>query len=292
VPYVYAVHDMWPESLTATGMLSEGVLTRALGHYALWTYRQAAGVVVVSPGFRRNLLAKGVPDEKIYVIPNWADEEIYRPVPRDEALAAEYGMAGRFNVVYGGNLGAAQALGNLLDAAELLRDQPDIQFVLIGDGLEEEQLRRQAAERRLNNVRFIGSQPAERMPHFFALADVLLTHLKRDPLFAITIPSKTLAYLACGRPILAAVEGDAADVVRDAGAGMVCPPEDPHALARDVRALAALPAEAREAMGRAGRQAFLHNFTRRTLVAEYERLFTQITQHTGRQPAAAPGTSL
>lgn len=288
IPMVYEIQDMWPETVISTGMLPEGRATSLLGQFARFIYARATAITVSSPGFKQNLITKGVPSEKIQVIPNWADEELYRPMSRDEVLAAEYGMAGRFNVVYGGNIGAAQALGNLLDAAELLRDRPQIQFVLIGDGVEEKDLRCQAAERHLDNVRFIGYQPAERMPHFFALADVLLTHLKRDPLFAITIPSKTLAYLACERPILAAVEGDTADVVRAAGAGMVCRPEAPEDLARAVRTLAALPEEARERMGQAGRQAFLQHYTRTVLVEQYEALFTKVVQRAGTQLTTVP----
>jgi glycosyltransferase involved in cell wall biosynthesis len=281
VPFVYSIHDMWPESITATRMMSDGATIRALRQYALWTYQQASAIAVVSPGFRRNLIAKGVPADKVHVIPNWADEEIYRPLPRDEALAAAHGMVGRFNVIYGGNLGAAQALENVLAAAELLRDQLHIQIVLIGDGMNAAKLRQQAAARGLDNVRFISQQTAERMPQFFALADTLLVHLKRDPLFEITIPSKTLAYLACGRPIVAAVAGDAADVVRDAGAGLVCAPEDPTALARAIRAIAALPPTERERMGAAGRETFLANYTRTMLVDRYERLFERIARRSG-----------
>ena len=109
-----------------------------------------------------------------------------------------------------------------------------------------------------------------------ALADVLLVHLKRDPLFEITIPGKTLAYLACGRPIMGVVAGDPADVIRQAGAGIICPQEDPAALAQTVRSLYAMPPAEREAMGRAGRRAFLANYTRRVLVDRYEALFQEM----------------
>jgi colanic acid biosynthesis glycosyl transferase WcaI len=278
VPFIYEIQDMWPETVLSTEMMAPGVATELLKRLGKLIYDRANAITVISPGFQRNLIDKGVPAEKIHVIPNWADEELYRPVPPDESLAEEHDMAGRFNIVYGGNLGAAQAMQNVLAAAALLRDLPQIQFVLIGDGLDAADLRREAAERRLDNVRFIGQQPAEQMPHFFALADVLLTHLKRDPLFEITIPSKTLAYMACGRPILAAVAGDAADVVRDAGAGMVCPPEDPIALARAVRALVALPTAERERMGQAGRQTFLEHYTRAVLVDRYEELFRVVVR--------------
>ncbi len=288
-PFVQEIQDMWPETVVSTGMLKEGRVTRMLQRLAQFVYRAASAITVISPGFKRNLIAKGVPSDKIHVIPNWADEEIFRPVPRDEDLAAEHGFSGYFNVVYGGNMGAAQALDNLLAAARLLGDLAQIRFVLIGGGVDAEALRRRASEQNLNNVYFIGPQPAERMAAFFALADVLLTHLKRDPLFEITIPSKTLAYLACGKPILAAVSGDAAAVVRDAGAGMVCPPEDPAALARSIRALYALPPAERERMGQAGRHAFLAHYTRQVLIEQYETLFQAIAQRSEHTPTIPVG---
>lgn len=280
VPFVYEIQDMWPETVAATGMVSARMAINWLAKLAQFVYRRAAAITVISPGFKRNLVAKGVPSEKIHVVPNWANEEVYRPVSPEPALADQYGLAGRFNIIYGGNLGAAQAMDNVLAAAALLRDLPEIQFVLIGDGVAEAALRQQATERGLSNVRFIGRQPPERMPSFFALADVLLVHLRRDPLFEITIPGKTIAYLACGRPILCVVAGDAADVVRDAGAGVTCPPQDPAALAQAVRDLHAMAAEQREAMGQAGRRAFLANYTRAVLVGRYEELLTRIAgQH-------------
>jgi colanic acid biosynthesis glycosyl transferase WcaI len=185
-------------------------VTRWVSRLARFVYHRAAAITVISPGFRRNLVDKGVPPEKIHVIPNWADEDIYRPVPRDEALAAQHNLTGRFNIVFGGNMGVAQGLQNVIEAATLLRDTPEAQFVFIGDGVEKDVLCRMVHERGLDNVRFVGRQPVREMPRFFALADVLLVHLKRDPLFEITIPSKTLAYLACGRPILGVVSGDPA----------------------------------------------------------------------------------
>jgi colanic acid biosynthesis glycosyl transferase WcaI len=276
VPFVYEVQDIWPETLAATGMMPSARGARWLLRLAQFIYNQAAAITVSSPGFKRNLINKGVPAEKIHIMPNWADEDIYRPLPREEGLAVEHGLAGRFNVIFGGNLGAAQALSNVLSAAALLQDLPSVQFVLIGDGLEEASLRQAARERGLENVHFIGRQPAEQMPYFFALADGLLVHLKRDPLFEITIPSKTVAYLACGRPILMAVTGDAAEIVRSAGAGLACPPEDPAALAQAVRNLYAMSPAQRDAMGQAGRRAFLANYTRSVLMNRYEALFGEV----------------
>jgi len=282
VPFVYEIQDMWPETVAVTELMSSKHAVACLGRLARFVYRRAAAITVISPGFKRNLISKGVPAEKIHVIPNWADEDIYRPVPRDENLAAEHGLTGRFNVVYGGNMGAAQGLHNVIEAATLLRDLPEVQFVFIGDGVDKDALLQMARERELKNVRFLGRQPAEEMPLFFALADVLLVHLKRDPLFEITIPSKTLAYLACGRPILGVVAGDAADVIRQAGAGITCPQEDPAALAQKVRTFYAMSSDEREAMGRAGRQAFLANYTHQILVDRYEKLFREVMKQNRR----------
>ena len=179
-------------------------------------------------------------------------------------------------------MGAAQELQNVIEAATLLRDLPEVQFVFIGDGVDRDTLYQMVRERKLENVRFLGRQPAPEMPRFYALADVLLVHLKRDPLFEITIPSKTLAYLACGRPILGVVSGDPADVIRNAGAGVICPQENPTALARTVRELYAMPAEQRESLGQAGRRAFLANYTRQVLVDRYAELLEKIARQNRR----------
>ena len=276
VPFVYEIKDMWPETLVATDMMRSRVALGMLDRLARFIYDRAVAITVVSPGFKRNLIAKGVPADKIHVIPNWADEDVYRPVPPDQALADKYGFTGRFNVVFAGNMGFAQGLDTVIEAAQQLGDLPKVQFVFIGDGVDESRLRQMTVQRQVSNVRFLGRQPTARMPHFFALADALLAHLKRDPLFEITIPSKTLAYMACSRPILMAVAGDAADVVRDAGAGLTCAPQDAKVLATAVRTLYTMPVAERERMGQAGREAFLNHYTRRVLMDRYEALFRDI----------------
>ena len=284
VPFVFGIQDMWPETLSATGMVSSNQLIKLMGRLTRFIYTRAAAITVVSPGFKRNLVGKGVPADKIHIIPNWADEDVYHPLLPDPNLAQEYGLAGRFNIMCGGNLGAAQGMGNVVKAAQMLDDLPAVQFVLIGDGVEETQLREELGRRQLRNVRFLGRQPVRDMPRFFALANALLIHLTRDPLFEITIPGKTMAYLACGKPIICSAAGDVAQVVREAGAGLVCAPEDPRALARTVRELYNMGPRDRESMGQRGRTTFLTHYTREVLVDRYESLFHQIVaQHKNRR---------
>jgi len=275
-PFVYEIQDMWPETVIATGMMKEGISIKLLEYLAAFVYRRAAALTVISSGFKRIMISKGVPEEKISVISNWADEDIFRPVNRDPELGSRYNLAGYFNVLFSGNMGPAQALETVVEAAALLGDLPEVKFTLIGDGLSVDYLKAQVDDKALSNVQFIGRQPMSAMADFYAWADGLLVQLRNDPLFYTTIPSKTLAYLASGRPILCAVPGDGADVVREANAGLVCQPGDAQALADMVRRLYKMPVNERETLGRNGRQKFLSQYSRCALVDQYETLFHQV----------------
>ena len=276
-PFLFRVNDLWPEQVAATGMVRSRRALAWIGHLERLAYRQAAAISVVSPGVGRNLIDKGVPAGKVHVIPHWADESIYAPQAPDEQLALDYGLSDRFNVMFAGHLGLPQALDVVLGAARLLEDLPAVQFVIIGDGVDAARLRQEAQARGLKNVLFIGHQPARTMPKLFAHADVLLVHLRSHPLFRIAIPSKTIAYMACGRPILMAVEGDAAELVAAAGAGIVCPSEDPGRLADAVRRLFGTSPSERAAMGASGRERFVKHYSRAVLLDRYEGLLQEIS---------------
>ena len=250
LPFVLDVQDLWPDTIAATGMAGAGRLTGVLGALCRFVYRRASAVIVQSDGMRRTLIARGVPAAKVTAILNWADvgeaNEMAAPAPAGRR---------RFAVVYGGNFGRAQALETVVDAAALLgRQRDDIEIQLYGDGVEEASLRAHAA---LSEPTALGFEPRvakDRIVAVFAAADGLLLHLRPDPLFAITIPSKTQFYLAMGRPIVAGVAGEAADLLRESGAALVTAPGDAAALAHAIAELAELTAERRAEMGRAGRR--------------------------------------
>jgi len=277
-PLIHEVQDLWPDWGRNTTIGLTGLINGILIAQEKLIYRRAAVVTTISQGFRRALMARGVPTEKIVVIPNWANDQNFRPVAQDANLGDRERLNNRFNVIYGGNVGSAQGLGIVLDAAVLLRDSPEIQFVLIGDGVERETLAARANAQGLNNVRFLGSRPHDQMAQYFAFADILFLHLAKDPAYEITIPSKTYAYLAIGRPILAAARGDVADLIRKSNAGVVCPPEDPMALAEAIRGFLSLSIGERNRMGQSGRTAFLKNYTRSHLVACYESLLFRLSR--------------
>lgn len=270
IPFVYQVQDMWPESLAATGMLNNKTALDYVRRAADIVYRKAKLIYVISPGFRKNLLSKDVPDSKIKVVSNWVDTDFYYPAERDEDLARELDLDGRFNIMFAGNIGEAQGLETVIEAAKLVRDLPKIQFVLVGDGTARPMLEQMIADHALTNVLLLGRYPADKMSTLYALSDVLLIHLKNNPLFRITIPHKTFSYMASGKPIIAALAGDAADVVTSAGCGLSCNAEDPIAVAELARQFYNMPQGKRIRIGELGRQNACQFYQRGSLVGQIE----------------------
>ena len=258
IPFVYHVQDLWPDSVLESGMLGSQRVQRAvermLTSWCAHVYRGASRIAVLSPGFKRILIERGVPGHKIEIVTNWADEKIFKPEPAEERLAKELGMAGRFNLVFSGNMGTFQGLDSAIRAAARLRHLERFQLVMIGTGQAEQQLRALAGEMRLNNVRFLGRRPFKEMGHITALASALLVSLEDRPFFAATIPSKTQVALACGRPVVMAVRGDAAALLTEADAGVVCEPGNDAALAAAIEQLYLLPRAELDAMGTRGRE--------------------------------------
>ena len=246
-PFVFELSDLWPASITAVGAMRDNAALRLVERLELFMYRRAARIVALTKAFKTDLVSRGVPAEKVSVVINGVDVARYAPLPRDPRLAAELGLEGRFVVGYIGTHGMAHALERVLDAAELLRADPAVRFLFVGSGAAREQLANEAARRGLPNVVFVPPQPKETMPAYWSLCDLALVHLKDTPLFRTVIPSKIFEAMAMGCPILlAAPDGEAADIVRATGAGVVLAPEDPPALAAAVKALHAAPTQVAE----------------------------------------------
>jgi lipopolysaccharide/colanic/teichoic acid biosynthesis glycosyltransferase len=248
IPFVFAIHDMWPDTLAASGMVTSRSVLRMVDRLCRWVYARADQIIVVSPGFKRVLVQKGVPESKIALIYNWPNEMEARP--RDDTDLTAFALEGRFNIVFAGNIGPAQGLKTVLKAAKIVETvAPQVQFILVGDGIEVNSLRACATELAVQSVRIMPRIPQSEIGSLLAAADVLLVQLKDDPLFRITIPAKTQFYLAMGKPILMGVSGDSADLIERSGAGLVVKPEDAPALAAGVLELARLPKKELTAMG-------------------------------------------
>lgn len=252
VPYVLDVQDIWPESVTSSGMLRPAWLGRVLSFWCNLTYRFAQKIVVLSPGYRQLLIDRGVPAEKIEIIYNWCDENQVVDAALPEAAKYVFDES-RFTVVYAGNLGVVQKLDAVLDAAEILSVQsPEVRFVFIGDGVDSPRLQRIVADGNFDNVIFVPRQPSSSIGAILRRADALLIHLRDDPLCRVGIPQKTQAYMAAGRPIIVGVKGDAADLVVEAGAGIPCEPENPLSIVEAIMKLQELTLQEREQMAQRG----------------------------------------
>jgi glycosyltransferase involved in cell wall biosynthesis len=238
-PFVFEVRDLWPASIAAVGAMRQSPLLRLLERVELFLYRRATRIVTVTHAFRDDLVARGVPAEKIDVVTNGVDLDRYAPTERDAGVAREFGVEECFVVGYLGTHGMAHALENVLDAAERLRDLDEVRFLFVGSGAAKAYLVAEAHRRGLTNVVFRDPQPKERMPELWGLCDVALVHLKDMPVFETVIPSKIFEGMGMARPVLlAGPDGEAAGIVRDTGCGLWVPPEDPEALAHAVRRLA------------------------------------------------------
>ncbi|MDE2118963.1 MAG: glycosyltransferase family 4 protein, partial [Betaproteobacteria bacterium] len=176
-----------------------------------------------------------------------------------------------FRVMFAGNIGAAQDFGMILAAAEKLRPYADIQWLILGDGRMLPWVKEQIEMRGLGGtVHLLGQHPVESMPGYFALADAMLVTLRREPVFALTVPSKIQSYLACGKPIIAALDGEGARIVREASAGIAVPAEDSEGLASAVLEMYRMTEAERQAMGGRGLQYFRENFEREMLLGRMD----------------------
>jgi len=269
-PFIFWVADLWPEAAVQLGRLRDRRLVRLAEWLEASTYRHAAMVWVVSQGLYEFLVRRGFSPTRLFVLPNGVDAETFRPLPR-AASRAELDWDDRFTVLYAGAHGPSHALTTILDAADRLRLHRDIRFVFVGAGAEKADLVAQARRRQLDNVTFLDPVPHDRMPVLLAAADVCVAHMRRLAVFEANLPIKMYEAMACGRPLLLALNGNARDMaVRDAGAALHVEPEDAEAFASAVKYLRDHPAEA-EQLGLRGRRYIEGRFDYDTLTQTADR---------------------
>ncbi|MBO6577018.1 MAG: glycosyltransferase family 4 protein [Rhodothermales bacterium] len=259
-PLAFWITDIWAENLRALGfdnLLCDWV---AAGEKTL--LRAADLVCLDSPGFESLTLKGGIPRDKTRVVIEWADEGLFRPEQPDLQLARKHGIEhDKFVAMYAGNMGSAQGLDTVLRAGAVLRGNANVQFVLVGDGTERERLVGLASEAGLDNVVFIDRQPMDQIRHFIALADLMVVHLIDRPIFRLQMPSKVIAYMACGKPSVCAFQGAAAQVVLSHECGFSCPPEDSVSMAAEIQRFASLSPRERGLFGSRARKAYLDHYT-------------------------------
>jgi glycosyltransferase involved in cell wall biosynthesis len=268
---VVEIRDLWPAIFVELGVLTNRRVIRLLERLELAAYAAADQVVVVSDGFRQNLIERGVPAAKVHTIRNGVALNRFRPDTqgREEARARLGARPGDCLVLYAGTHGISHALPRVADAAALLAGQA-VRLAFVGDGADKPRLERHVAELGLENVTLAPAVPPDQVPALLAAADICLVPLRDVPLFATFIPSKMFEYLAAGKPVIGSVTGEPAQILREAGA-IVVPPEDSEALAGAITSLAADPAR-RAAMARQGRAYVEKFFDRTELARQYRKI--------------------
>lgn len=264
-PYIFMVSDLWPESAVQLGALRNRFFIR-LAEWLEWsTYQRARLVWVVTEGIKNTLLRRGLPAERLFLLTNGVDTATFHPQSQAPARLT-LNWDNRFTVVYVGTHGLSHGLVNVLNAAERLQEHADIHLVLIGDGAEKADLVAQAQRRNLTNITFLDPQPHTRIPLYLAAADLCLVHVRNIPLFTGMLPIKMYEAMACGRPVLLAIDGEARRVAaEESGAAFFVEPENDLALAEAISSLKSNP-ERLQAMGQRGRELVEERFAYDQLV--------------------------
>ena len=272
IPVVYDIQDMWPDTLKSTGMINSKIVLRFIAKIAKLVYKNVDRIVVLSPGFKRLLVERNVRKSKIEVIYNWCDENTLSKI--SPTALPPFLKDSRFKVVFAGNMGKAQSLDTILEAAEILqKGGSSVLLVMVGGGVEVERLKLLCIEKGLKNIEFYPSVAMGEVGNYLRGADALLVHLKDDPLFKITIPSKIQAYLSVGRPILMGVKGDAANIVRESGAGIVFEPENPTSLAQAIIEISIKDQNALRDLGDKGKKYYYSHFCLKVGVVKFSNIF-------------------
>ncbi|MGH9528745.1 MAG: glycosyltransferase family 4 protein [Terriglobales bacterium] len=264
VPFVFEVRDLWPESLVAVGMGDRSsLLYRVLASIAKFLYRKADRIVVVTPAFKDYLMEQmHIGAGKIVVVQNGVETSLFDPVRADRNLKKDLGLEERFVVSYIGTMGLAHGLGKILDtAAQLQQAHAEIIFLFVGEGSDKEHIISAATSRKLSNVRFVDEQPRETIPDYICASDVCLVLLKKSDIFKTVIPTKMLEFMACARPVILGVEGQARKIVDESQAGVFIRPESADDLSEAVVRLFNDP-HLRLELGRNGRKYILQHLSR------------------------------
>lgn len=272
------VQDIHPDLSIESGLLKNPLAIKAALGFEKWIYDMHRNIVVISEGFKRNLTSKGVPEDKISIIPNWVDTDFLKPLPKKNPVSERFGLDVKFVLLYSGiiSISSYATLVRILETAALLKDDPEILFVLVGEGFKAHDLQAKVAELGLPNVLRLPFQPYRDVPAMLASADALLVPLDKEKSL-LSVPSKFYNYIAAGRPVLglAHENSEVFEIIRGARCGVCAPPDDPPKIAAAIRALKA-DAEGRAAMGAAGRAYALKNAAKDLVLQAYEDLMASM----------------
>ena len=271
VPIYFWVQDLWPESLTAAGGIKNKFILGFFNSLTKWIYKHSKKILIQSIGFREYIQNQGVPNDKIIFYPNLT-ENFYTPL-KEVKKYKEFFPNEFFNIVFAGNIGEAQSFQTIIEAIDNIKELP-VKIIVLGDGRYKKTALQLVKEKGLEaNFNFIGSFPPTEMPKFFSHADALLVSLKKSKIFSLTIPAKVQSYLACGKPIIASIDGIGAKIVTDAKCGTISPAENSIVLSEKIKELMILDQSKLDEMGVNARAYYDKEFDRTYLLKKLEVIF-------------------
>ena len=274
-PIILWVTDLWPESVVSSGNLKSNLIPRFLTPVIKFIYRHCDKILVSSNGFIDSIKAKGIDSGKIEFFPQWA-EPLFKPVKKNPELLGDLVPKNSFKVMFAGNIGEAQDFPAILNTAKLLKNNKNIHWIIIGDGRQSNWVKSKIDEYKLHGCfHMLGQHPIESMPEYYAVADAMLFTLKDEYIFSITIPAKVQSYLACGKPILAMVNGEASSIIKGSDAGYTCDAGDYRSLADNVIKMSGLDNSDLEKMAANSLKCYKINFEREMLLRKAENTFYQ-----------------
>ncbi len=267
------VQDLWPESLKATGAIESKAILRIIATMVRWIYKHSHNILIQSKAFQSPIINLGIPNQKIHYFPNWA-EDLYSPndLANDRKIE-DLIPKEKFIVMFAGNLGKAQSLETIIRAAKITQDR--IHWVILGDGRERSRMEEDITSLGIENISLLGAFPMDYMPYFFKLSDVLLVTLRKDPIFSATIPGKIQSYMLSSKPIIAALDGEGARVIRESNCGFVVDSGDYEGLAKSADSLSLMDQSDLNEMGKNGFEYYRENFDRDNLIRRFESLLEE-----------------
>lgn len=236
-PFVLEIRDLWPAAMIELGVMKKGLITNILEKLELFFYRKSKSLIMVTKSFKENVVNRGIDRGKVHVITNGVNQELFYPKEKNKELINKYDLDNKFVISYVGAHGISQNLGTILKVAKRLEKVTELQFLFIGEGAEKNKLKQIAHEQEIDNVTFIDSQPKEMIPEFYNISDLSLIPLKNIELFKTFIPSKMFEIMACGVPIVASLEGEAADILNESQAAEVVKPDNPEEIMQAITRL-------------------------------------------------------
>lgn len=279
-PYVFRMADLWPEFIDGAGVSKNKLLMKMVECFMRCVYRNTSHILVPSPGFKKRLVEKGLPENKISIIHNYADEDTYYPINKDVELKQNMGIKNTdIIILYAGNIGEPQRIDILIDSMKMIKDRREIKLYIIGDGSCKQSLKQKCLQENVESVTFFPQMLPEEVNRYYSIADALFIQLENEIIWNDTIPSKIYAYMLAGRPIIAALKGDGANIISASKGGIVCESCNARQITDCILSIADMSVEERKLMGHNNYQYIVNHYSKKIIIKKIENVLKNVTSN-------------